>query len=349
VLKETPWLKKGAQPPRPAAPEREVVASTRAGSSEAVAVPPSADNEAAAPIPSTVSEKRVAEVRELLVNYQPRPQSQQQVNSSPFKWNEGPASASSKSEAVNVGQVAQDESKTAASPLDVTAQAVELAGVAGAGAGVAGAGEAETTEREAAGECSDGYFSSLSVIGQFNASYILCQQGTDLILVDQHAAHERVAFERLKGEFANKEVDSQGLLFPETMELSYREAAVLKEHLEELARLGFELEEFGGNTWLLKGVPQVLAAADYLRIVRDILEELGSLGRSRTFTDIQEDILARLACHSVVRGRRSLTPPEIAALFRQMDQTDFSSNCPHGRPVMQKITLAEVEKMFKRV
>ena len=132
------------------------------------------------------------------------------------------------------------------------------------------------------------------------------------------------------------------------MELSFRESAALQENLRELARLGFALEEFGGNTWLLKGVPQILAGAEYLRIIRDILEELGSLSRSRTFSDVQEDILARVACHSVVRGRRTLSQQEIAALFGQMDQTDFSSNCPHGRPVMQRITLAEMEKMFKR-
>jgi DNA mismatch repair protein MutL len=193
-----------------------------------------------------------------------------------------------------------------------------------------------------------GYFSSLSVIGQFNAAYILCQQGTDLVLIDQHAAHERVAFERLKREFAGKAVDSQGLLFPETVELSFRESAALLEHVDELARLGFALEEFGGNTWLLKGVPQILSGSEYLRVIRDILEELGNLSRSRTFSDVQEDILARVACHSVVRGRRTLTQQEIVALFGQMDQTDFSSNCPHGRPVLQRITLAEMEKMFKR-
>lgn len=194
-----------------------------------------------------------------------------------------------------------------------------------------------------------GYFSSLSVIGQFNASYILCQRDTDLVIIDQHAAHERVAFERLKREFAGRAVDAQCLLFPETIELSFKESAVTVEHLDELSGLGFALEEFGGNTWLLKSVPQIMAGTDYLRILRDILEELGSLSRSRTFTDIQEDILARIACHSVVRGRRPLTPQEVTSLFRQMDETDFSSNCPHGRPVMQAITLTEVEKMFKRV
>jgi DNA mismatch repair protein MutL len=99
----------------------------------------------------------------------------------------------------------------------------------------------------------------------------------------------------------------------------------------------------------LKGVRQVLSGGRYVDTIRDILEELGSLSRSRAFSDIQEDLIARIACHSVVRGKRTLSQVEITALFRQMDETDFSSNCPHGRPVMQTLTLAEVEKMFKRI
>jgi len=252
-----------------------------------------------------VSAVRVAEVRELLVDYQPRPQPP--LRSGGFS----PFTAPTKSEPC-----------------------------------ADGAGSLETVDPP---PTEGGYFSSLCVIGQFNASYILCQKGTDLVLIDQHAAHERVAFEKLKGEFAGREVDSQGLLFPETVDLSFRESAVLLEHSDEIARLVFELEEFGGSTWLLKGVPQILSGTKYLRTIRDILEELASLSRSRTFTDIQDDILARIACHSVVRGRRTLSQQEIAALFRQMDATDFSSNCPHGRPVMQSITLAEIEKMFKIV
>ena len=255
----------------------------------------------------SVSEAKVAEIRELLVEYQPKPQPPLR----PQYHFEAPAS---KAEAPAL-QGGLEEPVPAARP------------------------ESEPP----------GYFSSLAVIGQFNASYILCQRGTDLVLIDQHAAHERVAFEKLKAEFAGKEVDSQGLLFPETLELSFRESAVLRENLEELRRLGFSFEEFGGNTWLLNAVPQMLSGTDYLRTIRDILEELSSLSRSRTFTDIQEDLLARIACHSVVRGRRTLTSQEIAALFRQMDETDFSSNCPHGRPVMQTLTLVDVEKMFKRL
>ena len=323
VLKETPWLKRNermdalplrvnkAVPVEPViCPLLQVESAGQMKSGEPVAptrqpedpVPP------IEPTASSASRARVAEVRELLVDFNPRPQPPlRPVFQSPSTAN---------------------KATPAVSELHLTA-----------------AGESELAS-QSADTCE--YFASLSVIGQFNASYILCQKGTDLVLIDQHAAHERVAFEKLKGEFAGREVDSQGLLFPETMEFSFRESAVLQEHLAELCRLGFAFEEFGGNTWLLKGVPQILSGTQYPRIIRDILEELGSLSRSRTFSDIQEDILARIACHSVVRGRRALTAEEIAALFKQMDETDFSSNCPHGRPVMQAITLAEIDKMFKR-
>lgn len=193
-----------------------------------------------------------------------------------------------------------------------------------------------------------GFFSGLAVIGQFNAAYILCEEAGDLIMIDQHAAHERVAFERLKAQFASGAVESQGLLFPEPLELSFSETAVLKENAAAIARLGFELEPFGGATWLLKALPRLIAATGYLRTLRDILEELGSLGNTRTFEDIRDDILTKIACHSVVRGAHPLTRQEISALLALMDVTDFASNCPHGRPVFRKITLGEIERMFKR-
>ena len=193
-----------------------------------------------------------------------------------------------------------------------------------------------------------GYFSGLTVIGQLNAAYILCQDHADLIIIDQHAAHERVAFERLKDEFATDGIESQGLLFPEPVELSFREAAVLAGHHRELESLGFRLEPFGGATWLIKGVPRLLAGKDVLRILRDIMEELAGLSRSRTFADAQEEILTRIACHSVVRGRHALTSDEMAALLAAMDAARFATNCPHGRPVFRRISLAEMEKMFRR-
>ena len=348
VLKQTPWLKRGQQgagsapqaPPPQAAPAR-VQATLPLD-------PPQ-------PASCGASAARVAEVRELLVDFKARPQPPLRPFLQPPALLSQPASEP----LVSAGEIplaGETQLSAARTPLarETTKRPLSQAPES------TSPGPAEPTTEPTIKQFSEvaaqvagmaeepGYFSSLSVIGQYNAAYILCQQGTDLVLIDQHAAHERVAFERLKGEFAGKAVDSQGLLFPETIELSFRESAALLEHVDELARLGFALEEFGGNTWLLKGVPQILSGSENLRVIRDILEELGNLGRSRTFSDVQEDILARVACHSVVRGRRTLTQQEIAALFGQMDQTDFSSNCPHGRPVLQRITLAEMEKMFKR-
>jgi DNA mismatch repair protein MutL len=193
-----------------------------------------------------------------------------------------------------------------------------------------------------------GYFSSLSVIGQYLAAYILCQDQEDLVIIDQHAAHERVAFERLKVEFAAGAVESQTLLFPETLDISYKEAAALKKNLHGLSRIGFAVEEFGGNTWVLHAVPRLLNGRDYIRILRDVMEELQNIGKSTPFDDVIEAILARIACHSVVRGRQLLDCREISALFAQMDAADFVAHCPHGRPVIRKITFAEIEKMFRR-
>lgn len=258
---------------------------------------------------SSVTETRVAEVREALGRYQPEPLRQ-------HKFNLLPAGAPSVPDA-------------------------------GPGARGAECTTANSSSRILQSE-SCGYYSALTVIGQFNAAYILCQEGSDLVIIDQHAAHERVAFEQLKMQYARGGVESQGLLFPETTELSFRETAALRENLASIASLGYEIEAFGGNTWLVKAVPRLLADSDYLRILLDILEEVHSLGKSRTFAEALEEILARIACHSVVRGTHILSQPEISALFAQMDATDFSSNCPHGRPVYRKITLVEVERMFKR-
>ena len=342
VLKETPWLKREQQRAGMAAGMAPLLkpATLPASPARGAAPPPLLETPGSASY--GVSAARVAEVRELLVDFQPRPQP-------PLRsYLQQPATPQPAALELQAATSVTAMEQAAEPPVEV-ARKVAAETVAGIADHAAEATAEPAAVAVAAGSAEPGYFSSLSVIGQFNAAYILCQQGTDLVLIDQHAAHERVAFERLKGEFVGKQVDCQGLLFPETMELSFRESAALLEHSDELARLGFALEEFGGNTWLLKGVPQILAGTEYLRVIRDILEELGSLGRSRTFSDVQEDILARVACHSVVRGRRTLTQAEIVALFVQMDHTDFSSNCPHGRPVLQRITLAEMEKMFKRI
>ena len=194
----------------------------------------------------------------------------------------------------------------------------------------------------------NGFFSSLQVIGQFRAAYILCQDQSDLVMIDQHAAHERVVFEELRSSFTRSALEGQQLLFPETLELLPNESAVLQEQQLFFAKLGFELEHFGGNTWLLNSLPKSLFRHNYIQALRDLLEEITAIGSSRNLAEKTDDILATIACHSVVRGERHLSAEEIQHLFKRMDRTDFSGHCPHGRPAVARISLRDIEKLFKR-
>ncbi len=193
-----------------------------------------------------------------------------------------------------------------------------------------------------------GYFSSLAIIGQFHGEYILCQSGGDLVVIDQHAASERVAYQRLKQQCLGGAVESQRLLFPETVELTFSETAVAGRFHGELQRIGFELEPFGGNTVMISAVPRLAAEKDVIGLVRDILGELNQIGASAAFQDRLDELLSRIACHSVVRGVHPLDIRQMTGLLRSMDETDFAASCPHGRPVSHVITLAELEKIFKR-
>lgn len=191
-------------------------------------------------------------------------------------------------------------------------------------------------------------FSSLRIIGQFKSAYILCQDDADLLIIDQHAAHERVVFEQLRSSFRKGRIEGQRLLFPETVALSPLEVETLKMHAATLERLGFTLEEFGHNTWLLTAIPLLLAKQNYRQSLLDILAELSGFGSSTHLEEKCDELLATVACHSVVRGEWHLSAAEIQHLLQQMDQTDFAANCPHGRPVISRITLKEIEKMFRR-
>jgi DNA mismatch repair protein MutL len=193
-----------------------------------------------------------------------------------------------------------------------------------------------------------GYFSSLSVIGQFHGEYILCQSGTDLVIIDQHAASERVAYQRLKQQCLSGVVESQRLLFPETVELTFGEVAVARRFHAELAGIGFELEPFGGATLMVSAVPRLADGGNAISLVREILSDLAQLGTSAAFQELLDGLLARIACHSVVRGVHPLEARQICELLRSMDETEFAASCPHGRPVSHGISLADVEKIFKR-
>nr|WP_291316279.1 hypothetical protein [Desulfuromonas sp.] len=193
-----------------------------------------------------------------------------------------------------------------------------------------------------------GFFSSLELIGQYRSSYILCQDGEDLILVDQHAAHERIGFERLRAQFRQGTVECQALLFPTVIEVDFREAALLKEQLGELERLGFELEPFGGKSFALKAVPRLLRDAEAEQLVLDVAAEIASVGKSGLAEEALDKVLMLMACHGVIRANQGLAPAEMLALLRDLDGVDFKAHCPHGRPVMSRLAGVEVERMFKR-
>lgn len=195
---------------------------------------------------------------------------------------------------------------------------------------------------------SAGYFSSLAIIGQFHSEYIICQSDSEMVIIDQHAASERVAYQLLKRQCQAGGIESQRLLFPETVELSFSEVAVAVRFTPDLAGIGFELEPFGGTTILVSAVPRLVAQKDPVLLIRNILVDLERFGTSAAFNDAMETLLSRIACHSVIRGAHPLESRQIKELLYRMDHTDFAASCPHGRPVSHVVTLASLQKIFKR-
>jgi DNA mismatch repair protein MutL len=193
-----------------------------------------------------------------------------------------------------------------------------------------------------------GFFSQLQILGQYHQSYILCQDGDDLVLIDQHAGHERVGFEKLRHFYHAGAIPVQALLFPEILDLDFNSAVALEENLSELRSLGFELEPFGGKSFALKAVPQLLGHVSAASLVVDIALELERIGRTGQLRDSLDEVLILMACHGVIRANQALSTAEIKALFVEMDKIDFKANCPHGRPVLQRLRLSEVERLFRR-
>ena len=193
-----------------------------------------------------------------------------------------------------------------------------------------------------------GFFSSLRLIGQYRNSYLVCQDGQDLILIDQHAAHERIGFERLRQQYRQGRIPSQALLFPVVIEVDFAEAEALRETLPHLERLGLIVEPFGGKSYVLKEIPQLLDTDQAEQLLRDLAAELRQIGQSTLAEDALEQVLILMACHGVIRANQALSPPQMTALLRDLDQVDFGAQCPHGRPVMVRQRLAEIEKLFKR-
>jgi len=192
-------------------------------------------------------------------------------------------------------------------------------------------------------------FSELKIIGQFYDTYIVCEADRGLVLIDQHAAHERVAFEALKKAAGQKQAPAQRLLMPETLELGYREAAALDKLLPSLARVGFEIEPFGTNAYVISAVPALLAQAEAYPLVREIVEKYVEVGIPDDPGKILDPCIEFMACHSVIRGNQALTLEQSKTLLQQLDGCENPSHCPHGRPTWISWSVKELEKLFKRI
>jgi DNA mismatch repair protein MutL len=187
------------------------------------------------------------------------------------------------------------------------------------------------------------------VIGQLGNTYLLCQAEDGLLLVDQHAAHERVVYDSLRKGVHAGPVPAQSFLIPKRIELSVTEAGLLEEHAGALARLGLEAEPFGGSTCLLRSVPTLLVEADLDAFLKELLARLKETGGEIETDAALDGLLAVMACHGAVRAGKPLSDREMNALLEDLRKTELPTHCPHGRPVSRKITWAELDRMFKRV
>ena len=167
-------------------------------------------------------------------------------------------------------------------------------------------------------------------------------------MIDQHAAHERLVYERLKGHLDDKGVPRQGLLLPEVVELEDDLIERLEARAPELERLGLVLETFGQGAVVVRETPAMLGTTDIKRLVRDLAEDLVEIDEARSLTDALERVAATMACHGSVRAGRRLTMPEMNALLREMEATPNSGQCNHGRPTYVSLAEADIERLFKR-
>ncbi len=185
-------------------------------------------------------------------------------------------------------------------------------------------------------------------IAQLHNLFILAQNARGLILVDQHAAHERILYEKLKTSLNDGPAASQSLLIAAVFKATAHEMALVEEHGEALAGLGFAVAPVGPENLAVRAVPALLAAADPTALVRNVLGELAEHGVSNTLSARRDELLATMACHGAVRGRRPLTIPEMNALLRSMEATDRADQCNHGRPTWVELALADIDKLFLR-
>jgi DNA mismatch repair protein MutL len=187
-------------------------------------------------------------------------------------------------------------------------------------------------------------FAGLRVIGQLHNTYILCEAEDGLVLIDQHAAHERVLYEQLG---RGGKTACQALLVPETVDLGFREAQALEPLLPALREVGLEAEPFGGNTLVVKSAPAMLSGRELRPLIVEIAEAAAAAGGAGAF-DALDRCRQIAACHGAIRARQALGIEQMQALLRQMDECTNLSHCPHGRPTWLRYDAGVIERAFKR-
>jgi DNA mismatch repair protein MutL len=184
----------------------------------------------------------------------------------------------------------------------------------------------------------------LRVLGQLAGSYIIAEGPDGLYLIDQHAAHERILFERIERQRAQRKVEVQGLLEPMPLEVSPRQEAELWSHYQDLAEFGFSIEPFGGKTFLVRAVPALISDKDWAGVLRELLDSISEGDKSHWV----ETVTTTMACHGAVRAGQSLSDSEMRELVRQLEQANTPQTCPHGRPTMIHLSYGQLKRDFGR-
>ena len=193
-----------------------------------------------------------------------------------------------------------------------------------------------------------GPFGSLRIIGQAAASYIICEREDALVVIDQHAAHERVKFERLRSQYEKGEVESQLLLVSEIIELSRGEVSELLEKKGIFNGLGWEIDSFGSNSVVIKSVPAILGASNLRSAISSLFSDLLAISSESKLELPVQRVLATTACHAAIRFNQSLSTEEMKRLLMELDNVELISNCPHGRPIVTEIPFKKLSTLFHR-
>jgi DNA mismatch repair protein MutL len=186
----------------------------------------------------------------------------------------------------------------------------------------------------------------LRVLGQLANTYIIAEGPSGLYLIDQHAAHERILYDRILTQWSQKEVEVQGLLQPITIELSPREEETLKATKEFLTQFGFSIEPFGNRSYVIRAIPALMARANIIEVISVLLDSLAS---KEGLNPWEEKVAQSLACHGAIRGGQQLSNEEMRELIKQLEQTKQPRSCPHGRPTMIHLSSHQLEKEFGRI